>query len=190
MKERFISLLKEINRNGIDELIAFLYQDTDFFVAPASAYHHGNYMGGLVDHSLAVYDNLVKIVNVFGLSDRYSDETVLVTSLLHDLCKANFYRKVLRNRKNEKTGQWEKVEIYEINDQFPIGHGEKSVILLGRYLALTDEEMLAIRWHMGGFDDAARAYTGGQSLSKAMKTSPLVAALHMADMATCYFEGI
>lgn len=190
MKERFISLLQQVQRNGIEEFIAYLQQDTDFFSAPASAYHHGNYAGGLVDHSLAVYDSLVKIVKNFDLSERYDQDTLIITALLHDLCKANFYRKALRNRKNEKTGQWEKVEIYEINDQFPIGHGEKSVILLSRYLALTDEELLAIRWHMGGFDDAARAYTGGQSLSKAMKSSPLVAALHMADMAASYFDGI
>ncbi|MDU2065118.1 MAG: HD domain-containing protein [Sporomusaceae bacterium] len=190
MKERFISLLQQVERNGIEEFIAYLEQDTDFFSAPASAYHHGNYMGGLVDHSVAVYDNLVKIIETFDLSQRYDKETLILSALLHDLCKANFYRKVLRNRKNEKTGQWEKVEIYEINDQFPIGHGEKSVILLSRYIALTEDEMLAIRWHMGGFDDAARAYTGGQSLSKAMKSTPLVAALHMADMATCYFKGV
>ena len=138
-------------------------------------------------HSLAVYDSLMTLRQAF--SQELEQESACLCALFHDLCKANFYRKGFRNRKNETTGQWEKVEVYEIDDQLPLGHGEKSVMLLQKFIPLTEEEMLAIRWHMGGFDDTARSYAGGQSLSGAMKRYALVPALHMADMATCYFAG-
>lgn len=43
-----------------------------------------------------------------------------------------------------------------------------------------EPEALAIRWHMGAYDDAARG--GSYSLSAAMERTPLVLALHTADM--------
>lgn len=67
-----------------------------------------------------------------------------------------------------------------MKDRFPFGHGEKSVFLISRLMRLTDEEALAIRWHMGAYDDAARG--GSRTLSAAMEVSPLVYELHAADM--------
>lgn len=186
-KARFLDLARTIDRPGMAQLLDYLETQTDFFTAPASATYHGAEEGGLLAHSLAVHDSLLTVLGSFH--QEADAESALLCALFHDLCKANFYRKGFRNRKNEATGQWEKVEVYEIEDQFPLGHGEKSVMLLQRFIPLTDEEMLAIRWHMGGFDDTARSYAGGQSLSAAMKRSALVAALHIADLATCYFVG-
>lgn len=184
-KDDFIALLRQVKRPGIEALIGYLSDKTDFFLAPASTFHHGAREAGLVEHSLAVYENLVKVCAAWELA--IHAETQIICALLHDICKANFYRKGFRNRKNEQTGQWEKVEVYEIEDQFPVGHGEKSVILLQRYIVLTDEELMAIRWHMGGFDDSARSYGGAQALSGAMKQYPFTVALQMADLSTTYF---
>lgn len=188
MKNQVIALLSQVKRPGMDRLIQYLEEKTDYFTAPASTQHHGCYECGLIDHSLTVYSNLVTIVKTFLPEEKISKDSLIIVALLHDLCKVNFYRKALRNRKNEKTGQWEKVEIYEIHDQFPVGHGEKSVMILQKYIQLTEDEIMAIRWHMAGFDDSARGYAGSQSLSRAMKSSKLVVALQMADLASSYFN--
>ena len=57
MKEQFLKLLKQVKREGINELIEFI-EKTDFFTAPASTRFHGNYEGGLVGHSMKVYEIL------------------------------------------------------------------------------------------------------------------------------------
>ena len=89
--------------------------------------------------------------------DTDTEETYAIVALLHDLCKANFYKKGTRNVKNDETGKWEKVPSYSVEDMFPYGHGEKSVFLIERFMKLKVEEAVAIRWHMGGFDDASGA---------------------------------
>lgn len=185
MKARFIKLLRESDREGMDALIGYLEHETDFFNAPASTKYHGAYEKGLLGHSLTVYDNLIKIVQSWQLC--IPTESLIIGALLHDVCKANFYKLGYRNRKNSETNQWEQIAVYEVSDQLPLGHGEKSVMLIQRYIALTPDEMLAIRWHMGGFDQAA-AGSGGRTLSLAMSRCSLVAALHMADLAATYFD--
>ena len=104
--------------------------------------------------------------------------------LLHDLCKANYYKPGTRNVKNEATGQWEKVPSYSVEDLFPYGHGEKSVFLIERFMKLRVEEAVAIRWHMGGFDDAARG--GCFAISEAYDKYPLAVKLHIADLEATY----
>ncbi len=177
---KFISLLSSTKRKGIEELVSYLKSETDFFEAPASSNNHGNYKGGLLEHSLVVYDNLKTILTVFHVD--INEDTFIIVSLLHDLCKANFYKADTKNVKNEH-GQWEKVPYFSIDDETPLGHGEKSALILQRYISLTMEEVMAIRWHMAGFDDAAKHYAGSLSLNNAMNKYPLIAALHMADLA-------
>jgi len=179
-KTKFINLLIDTDRKNMPEFITYLTSETDFFNAPASSNSHGNYKGGLLEHSLIVHENLVKIINLFNLE--VDPNTIIITSLLHDLCKANFYKADTKNVKNKK-GQWEKVPYFSIDDETPLGHGEKSALILQRYIQLTMEELMAIRWHMAGFDDAARNYSGGLSLNNAMNKYPLIAILHMADLA-------
>lgn len=193
MKQRFIGLLMATGRPGIDRLLGWLDNETDFFRAPASTQHHGAHEGGLLEHSLAVHDNLQKVNVAFNiLEDHHSQncQSVLATvALLHDICKANFYTVSSRNVKNEETGKWEKVPYYAIDDQIPLGHGEKSVILIQRFIRPTLEEIMAIRWHMGGWEDSARAWGGAAAQSTAMKKCRLITALHMADLAASYFDG-
>ncbi len=185
MKERFIDLLLGSGRENIEDLIRYLDEETDFFSAPASTRFHGSCEAGLLEHSLAVYDNLCRLAAAYELP--LSAAEVTICALLHDVCKANFYKRGSRNRKNPVTGAWEQVPVYEIEDLLPLGHGEKSVMLLQQYIWLSREEMLAIRWHMGGFDDSASGM-GRRALSQAMSSCSLVTALHMADLAACYFD--
>lgn len=178
---KFTNMLLSTKRKGMEDFIIYLTSETDFFEAPASSNNHGNYKGGLIEHSLTVHENLVKILGLFNM--KIEPETVIITSLLHDLCKANFYKVDSRNVKNAK-GQWEKVPYFSIDDETPLGHGEKSALILQRYISLSMEELMAIRWHMAGFDDAAKNYSGGLSLNNAMNKYPLIAAIHMADLAS------
>ena len=166
---------KHITRPGAEELLAWL-EVTDFFTAPAGAKHHGAFPGGLVRHSNNVYYQLLGDWNIRGME--HEAETTAICGLLHDVCKAGVYHMETRRRRNQD-GRWEEYQGYTYDDPFPLGHGEKSVYLISRFIRLTDEEALAIRWHMGPYDKAAKG--GGWDLDKAMSISPLVYALHAAD---------
>ncbi|MBQ3412373.1 MAG: hydrolase [Oscillospiraceae bacterium] len=181
-KERFLNIYEQyIKRQGADRLLEWMDNRTDFFTAPASTRYHGAFSEGLVIHSLNVYDILKKRNDQ---DNAHSDETIAVVSLLHDLCKANFYKETTRNVKNDITGQWEKVPYYSIDDPYPYGHGEKSVYLIERFMRLSPEEAIAIRWHMGGFDDSA--HSGGFNIGNAFNKYPLAVKLHLSDLEATY----
>lgn len=185
-KDHFAELLQSTGRAGVDNLLAWLENETDFYKAPASTQGHGSFEGGLLNHSLAVY----KYLNNFtkALPDRKED-SLIIMGLLHDLCKVNFYIKSVKNVKIPGERRWEEQEIYSIDDNLPMGHGEKSVYLAMKHIALTDEEALAIRWHMGGYDDAAHAYASGRAQSGAFEKYPCAAALNIADMYVTHILG-
>lgn len=181
-REEFLSIFSQhVTRPGADKLLAWL-DTTDFFRAPASTRFHGACAGGLLMHSLNVYHCLRE--HYFEPGD--SEESFALCALLHDVCKANFYKPGTRNVKNEATGQWEKVPTFTIEDAFPYGHGEKSVFLIERFVRLKPAEAVAIRWHMGGFDDAARG--GGFAISQAYDQYPLAVKLHLADLEATYLK--
>ena len=175
----FKELLSLVNREGMDKLIAFL-DKSDFYTAPASSRFHGSYEGGLLEHSLNVYNRLYgkKKHDQFWcetLKD-VSEESIIITALLHDICKTYYYSIEMRNKKVD--GQWVQVPSYTVDDKIPYGHGEKSVMMIEEYIKLKPVERYAIRWHMG-------AYSGQQdwqTLGSAMDKYPLVLALHEADM--------
>lgn len=179
-REEFLALFRQqVNRPGADKLLDWL-DTTDFFRAPASSRFHCACEGGLVQHSLNVYHVLVDHFYTEG----ENLESYTICALLHDLCKANFYKVSTRNVKNDATGQWEKVPFYQVEDAFPYGHGEKSVFLIERFMKLRTAEAVAIRWHMGGFDEAARG--GSFAISAAYDTYPLAVKLHIADLEATY----
>ncbi|WP_419502937.1 hydrolase [Candidatus Allofournierella excrementavium] len=179
-REEFCDIWRrEVSRPGADRLLEWL-SSTDFFKAPASTRFHGACEEGLVMHSLNVYHALMD--RFFEEGD--NPESMAICGLLHDLCKANYYKTGSRNVKNEATGQWEKVPIFMVEDQFPYGHGEKSVYLIERFIRLKPAEAVAIRWHMGGFDDAARG--GCRAISEAYDAYPLAVKLHLADLTATY----
>lgn len=184
MKDKFIELLRSTKREGIENLISFL-EKTDFFTAPASTRFHGSYEGGLLEHSMKVYEILnYKLKN--NVIDLFvPEDTIIIVALLHDICKANFYKVDYRNAKNSR-GEWEKVPYYTIEDTIPYGHGEKSVMMISEYIKLTSEEKYAIRWHMG-FTEAKEVYN---TVGTAFKKYPLALIIHEADLEATYFYDI
>ncbi len=184
MKEDFIKLLKTIKREGIDELIAFL-EKSDFFKAPASTRFHGSHEGGLAEHSMKVYEILVKKVNSSVIPIDVSSETLIIIALLHDICKTNYYKVDYRNAKNS-FGEWEKVPYYTVEDNIPYGHGEKSVMMITEFIKLTVEEKYCIRWHMG-FSEPKELYG---TLGEAYKKYPLALLVHEADLEASYFFNL
>lgn len=183
--EKFEKLLLETKRPGIESLLEFI-RKSDFYSAPASTRFHGAYEGGLLEHSLNVFDCLTEkkasdnaiwhkiLVNV-------QSESIIISSLLHDICKTYFYTIEMRNKKNDQ-GQWEQVPFYAVNDLIPYGHGEKSVMMIEEYIKLLPAERYAIRWHMGSYEPKELWNTIGTAMEK----YPLVLALHEADMEATY----
>lgn len=184
MKEEFISLLRSTNREGIEDIIQFL-ERTDFFKAPASTRFHGNFEGGLLEHSMKVYEILKHNVENAIVDLHANDDTLIIVALLHDICKANYYKVDYRNAKNER-GEWEKVPYYTVDDTIPYGHGEKSVMMISEYMKLTVEEKYAIRWHMG-FTEPKELYS---TIGQAYKKYPLALFLHEADLQATYLFDI
>ncbi len=188
LKEEFLKIYNDnIKREGADNFLNYLVK-TDFFVAPASTRFHGSHEGGLLEHSLNVYHCLKDYLSrerakqVYNMN--YSEETIALCALLHDVCKVNFYKTDYRNAKNDR-GEWEKVPYYTIDDTLPYGHGEKSVYIISGFMRLSREEAFAIRYHMGfsGIEDK-------NSIGKAFEMFPLAFALSVADMeASYYLEG-
>lgn len=184
LKGKYLKTLCNIQREGIENLANFLI-NSDFFTAPGSANNHNNYAGGLCEHSLLVMNEALRLRMIYLPPDMC--ETVILVSLLHDICKVNFYKESTRNVKID--GVWGQQPYFSIEDQMPLGHGEKSVIIAQQYIKLTTEEIMAIRWHMLGFDDSAREYGGSLALRNAANKYPLIVLLHMADLAACYLQG-
>ena len=181
-KAEFLDLFNQyVNRPGKDKLLDWMSK-TDFFTTPASSKFHCACPQGLVMHSISVFNVMME---KHYDEDTDSLESFAITALLHDLCKANFYKVSTRNVKNEETGKWEKVPYYVIEDVFPYGHGEKSVYILSGFMKLTRDEAFAIRYHMGfsGPEDA-------NQVGKALEMFPLAFSLCVADMeASYYMEG-
>lgn len=180
---------RHIHREGIEELLEHLLTETDFFYAPCSTRYHLCVEGGLVEHSLHVdhiFDTLCeKFRPQFPVESRH------LVALFHDLCKYHCYDPAKKSRKTGRLlpngkPEWEDYTGYDFVEEFPYGHGEKSVYLLQKFIKLTDEEAMAIRWHMG-FSDAT--FKGGQqSVSNAMKLYPVIALLHSADILATSME--
>ena len=185
-KERFCKILRDTGRENMDYVLEDL-EALGFFEQPASVKNHYNFPGGLVEHSLKVYDMAVarrkSIIELRpDMEAQLPMESVAIATLLHDVCKADIYRKVQRARKNE-IGMFEKFDEYQVDySNFPVGHGEKSVIMLLRSgLDLEDAEILAIRWHMGPWELAQQSIEQDRNYRTANANSPLVALVHTAD---------
>lgn len=186
MKAKIIELLKSTERERIDKVIEYLESKSDYFTAPASTMFHGNYSGGLAEHSLNVYNVAMRVKKEMvemkpELANRLSDESIAVVTLLHDLCKTNVYKIEKKNRKIN--GVWVEQDAYGVDySKFPLGHGEKSVImLLTLGFPLTRDEMMAIRWHMSAWELAFQSAEAKANLNEAREQCPLLAVLQAAD---------
>lgn len=198
---RFEAELAKVNRPGMDKLLAYI-RKSDFYKAPASTKYHLSCEGGLLQHSLNVLDALREMMtkendgrNEDGtprIKYHYSvagkfvttipEESLIIIALLHDICKTYFYTTSMRNAKNEQTGKWEKVPYFTVKDRMPLGHGDKSVMIIKQYIDLTTPEMYAI-WHHMGFTENADF----QTLTNAIDQFPIIWAMHTADMMASRF---
>lgn len=192
--ERFESLLQSCGRDGMDKLIEFI-RKSDFYTAPASTRFHNCHKGGLLEHSLNVYDCLCAKKESSAWQPtlaQIDDSTLIITALLHDLCKTYTYDVEFKNKKiysdhgskSDSNGRfdWESVPGYTINDRFPYGHGEKSVMMTEQFIELSPLERYSMRWHMG-FTEPKESWN---TLSSAIRKYPLILALHEADLEATY----
>ena len=185
-KEEFLELLRSTKRDGIEDVITDI-EELGFFTAPASAGHHLNIEGGLVLHSintckaaLAIWEGMKPLEP--SLATEVKRDSIIIASLLHDVCKSDIHKRSVKKRKNA-LGQWEDCEGYKVSyKDFPMGHGEKSVILLlCSGLDLSDDEMLAIRWHMGAWGINMNSYEDERCYDTARALYPLVSIIQTAD---------
>lgn len=188
-KKEYEKILTEnIKREGADKLLKYL-KETDFFEAPASTRFHGNHAGGLVEHSIKVYQRFVKMLEAEYGEDYFKKnpdmaESAAIIALLHDICKTGYYKV---EERNVKVGsEWIKKPYYAVEDALPYGHGEKSVYMISGFMKLTREEAMAINWHMGGYDD--RNQKGSYILSDAFQKFPIALLFHVADLMTSYLD--
>lgn len=192
--ERFEAMLSECNRDGMDKLLEYI-RKSDFYTAPASTRFHSCHEGGLVEHSLNVADCLLDKLNDPVWADRLGEvgrESIIISALLHDICKSNYYAVEMKNKKiysdhgkkSDSAGRydWETVPGYTVDDKIPYGHGEKSVMMIEEFIKLKPVERYAIRWHMG-FTEAKENWN---TLSLAIKKYPLVLAIFEADLESTY----
>jgi hypothetical protein len=186
-KETIINLLESTKRPGIEKVIEYL-NNSDFFTAPASTKYHSSFEGGLAEHSLAVRNGLKKKNELFG--GILHEDTIDITSLLHDVCKINFYKKEKKNVKKgtkindwgKEVANWVEEEVYAVADTEPMGHGEKSLWILSKMIDLTDQEAYLIRYHMG-FTEPKENY---MHLNNALSKYPEIILLHTADLEATY----
>jgi hypothetical protein len=199
-KEVFLELIGKIDREGSDiPLLIKQLTSSDFFVAPASTKWHGAYEGGLCDHCLNVYFNLKRMIENKGLEEKYSETSLIIVALLHDLSKMNFYEKSVRNKKVYSNGgskhdelgkfDWVSVPSYVIkdaSDRFVFAnHGQTAEFMARKFVPLTVDESVAIINHMGGFDSGAAI---DNNLSDIYNKYPLAAVLHAADFISSYID--
>lgn len=189
---RFEAELAKVNRPGMDKLLAYI-RKSDFYKAPASTKYHLSCEGGLLQHSLNVLDALRGILlptpdgefSYLAAGKTVAtipQDSAIIIALLHDICKTYFYTTSMRNAKNEQTGKWEKVPYFTVKDRMPLGHGDKSVMIIKQYIDLTTPEMYAI-WHHMGFTENADF----QTLTNAIDQFPIIWAMHTADMMASRF---
>jgi len=198
-REEFCALLTATGREGMPALLQHLIEETDFLIAPSSTKYHDACEGGLLHHSVKVYHNLVALAQMFEI-EIPPDTSLPIIALLHDLCKVNIYKKERKSlpRRDENTGElvfddwgkkiWDEQIVYTVDDQMPLGHGEKSVIMIQRYIQLTDTEIFAIRWHMMAYDDSRNSYAGNLAITNASDKYRIIPLFHMADLGASFLE--
>jgi hypothetical protein len=171
----------------MDQVVSTL-ERLGFFEAPASTKFHLSCKGGLLEHSMNVYRAAILLREQAikarpELEEQLPLDSVAICTLLHDVCKTDIYREGILSRKNQD-GFWEKYLGFQVDYTagLPLGHGEKSVIMLLSWgLELKAEEMMAIRWHMTAWDLPMQSPEHKESLNAARAKTPLVSLVQLSD---------
>jgi hypothetical protein len=191
VRQNFNKAVEYIKRDGINDLITWLENETDYFTAPASTNFHGNYEGGLMQHSLNVARFALHNLNMMVKEKPELEslrESAIICGLFHDVCKTNTYFLDKKWTKDENN-KWKDYIGYKVQDSFPLGHGEKSLYLISKFIKLTDDEALAIRWHMGATEISTMIANTAQNYAySASLDYPLVNLIISADMLTRSIE--
>ena len=188
-RKKFILELELTERKNMDKFIGWL-NSSDFFTAPASVRRHNSPRGGLCEHSLNVLFTARQLNKSFEFG--IEDNNIVLPALLHDLCKVGFYKEkeVWDKDWKDKTNEWRKTKEWSVDDDLPLGHGEKSAIMAMRYINLTDEEIASIRWHLGAFEAGIHFfYPSGTAFKSAQEKYPLVKLIMIADMLAEFKES-
>lgn len=172
-KKQFRQIMGKVFRKEELDMMEGDMEWLGFFDMPASVNHHGNYDGGLFDHSVCVTNCLLSLTKRLELKWENERSPYLV-GMFHDLCKCDNYVK-------DKDGEWTYNKKQKLS-----GHGDKSIIMLQQYIKLSEEEMLCIRWHMGAFDDSKM----WEFYSRAVREYPNVLYTHTADMMASQILGV
>lgn len=195
-KQTFIDLVNSIQREGFyKEKLLYKLENSDFYTAPASTVFHNSFEGGLLDHTLNVYYQLVNLVQSNHITT-YSDDTLKIVALFHDISKMNFYEVYVRNvkkysdkgRNSDAMGKFDwsaekGYKVKEATDRYLFGtHGQNSERILSYFMPLSEEESAAIIWHHAGMDNGL----ADKDLTPILNRYPLVVLLHMADMLATY----
>lgn len=204
--EEYINIINtNIKREGIDNVVNWLKLKSDAKIAPASTKYHMSVEGGLIQHSLNVYKRLKKLlaqeypvvtktteegVEYVENTCPYSEETIAIVALFHDLSKVNFYDIQERNAKDEN-GNWIKVPYYAVREDSKRlifgSHPVNSFYMLSKFIKLTYEEELAIIHHEGAFE-ADISNMAKSNVMSAWRKSPLGMYLHFADMSATILD--
>lgn len=188
--KKFKEELLQTGRKGAQELLDYLEKDTDMVEAPASSAFHNNFPGGLVDHSLNVLRWARHLREQLHL--QIAEDSITLAALLHDICKVNYYiiAEVLDYEYKDKTDNWRKKEGYKVEEKAPLGHGDKSMMLVARMMPLTTiDELSAIRWHMGAWEHGVHSDPMiSKPFRQALNDFPLVKLLIIADQTAELYE--
>lgn len=189
--EKFKAIMEKVERKGIDRLSTWLIDESDYFTCPASPSHHNNYEGGLFDHCVNVTEFALSVNNYVvkrHQQEAISQKSIIIVCMFHDLCKVGTYEKGEKWGKDERN-KWQKYPCYVYKGNVPLGHGEKSLYITGKFLELTDDEALAIRWHMGFIEPGVHfGYPAGMQFNDAMDVSNLTRLVQVADLASGMVE--
>ena len=185
-KETFLRLLRSVDRKGVENLIEYLETKTDFFTAPASTRYHNNCLGGLLAHTLNVYENFKAQLQLREID--LPEESIILTSLLHDICKCNYY--VLEQRNRKVNGKWEQYDVWSNTKAVspPLPHSYRSIRMIGTFLRLTPSEELCIYYHMGPY--GGEDYEYRNLLQKVNTDYPETLLFYIADLSATYLDEV
>lgn len=174
-------IVSEENTKNLDKFLKFL-DESDFYTAPASSKFHLNCKGGLCQHTINVIKRMFEEGNSYYEENETKKldvkEKMFLVAALHDLCKVNYYREITTENNETKK--------YVVDSKLPLGHGEKSLYIAQHYFSLSDEQAIAIRWHMGFSDQSVKG--GSFEIGTAYSMYPLAVLLNIADIKATFFD--